>query len=166
MRAHVHLVCDIYCAYAYFCGCDSTIFCFRKLKSRRLIFLINLSVQFNNKHRKPSKKDEKRMINHANKENVFFLFQAFTWLVLCWWSSWSWRTWLKPRDGKEYTLKSGREKLTDFCGTSDGKSLFQLVVTFFKEDTNSPNNMKNMVFAHLPHPNQPRFQTAKMSKIF
>ena len=72
MRAHVHLVCDIYCAYAYFCGCDSTIFCFRKLKSRRLIFLINLSVQFNNKHRKPSKKDEKRMINHANKENVFF----------------------------------------------------------------------------------------------
>ena len=59
----------------------------------------------------------------------------------------------------------------DFCGTCHGKSFFQLVVTlcwlqFFKEDTNLQNIMKNMVFAHLPHPNQPRFQTAKMSKNF
>ena len=38
---HVRLVCNIYCAHARLCFCDSTIFCFRKLKSRRLIFLIN-----------------------------------------------------------------------------------------------------------------------------
>ena len=69
-------------------------------------------------------------------------------------------------------LKSGRKKLTDFCGTCHGKSFFQLVVTlcwlqFFKEDTNSQNIMKNMVFAHLPpHANQPCFQTAEMSKNF
>ena len=71
MRAHVHLVCDIYCAHAYFCGCDSTLFCFQKLKSRRLIFLINLSV-FTKNFVSRAKKDEKRMINHTHKENVFF----------------------------------------------------------------------------------------------
>ena len=67
-------------------------------------------------------------------------------------------------------LKSGREKLTDFCGTCHGKSFFQLLVTLcwlqvFSENTDT-QNMKNMVFAHLPHPNQPCFQTAKMSKNF
>ena len=38
---HVRLVCNIYCAHAYLCCCDSTVFCLRKLKSRRSIFLIN-----------------------------------------------------------------------------------------------------------------------------
>ena len=38
---HVRLVCDIYYAHAYLCRYDFTLFCFRKLKLRRLIFLIN-----------------------------------------------------------------------------------------------------------------------------
>ena len=41
LASHVRLVSDIYRAHAYLCRCDSTVFCFRKLKSRRLIFLIN-----------------------------------------------------------------------------------------------------------------------------
>ena len=38
---HVRLVCDIYCTHAYLYRYDSTVFCYRKLKSRRLNFLIN-----------------------------------------------------------------------------------------------------------------------------
>ena len=49
-------------------------------------------------------------------------------------------------------LKSGREKLTDFCGTCHGKSFFQLVVTlcwlqFFKEDTNPQNIAIKNIFS-------------------
>ena len=39
--SHVRLVCDIYCAHAYLCRYHSALFCFRKMKLRGLIFLIN-----------------------------------------------------------------------------------------------------------------------------
>ena len=38
---HVHLACNIYCTHVYLYRCDSTVFSFLKLKSRRLNFLIN-----------------------------------------------------------------------------------------------------------------------------
>ena len=44
---------------------------------------------------------------HTNqgKGFSFFWFQAFTWLVLCCWRSWSWRKWLKPRELQRKYLK-------------------------------------------------------------
>ena len=87
--------------------CDSTLFCFRKLKLRRLIFLINcwsnLTINIVNQ----AKKNEKRMINHAHtyQGRRYFLFQAFTRLVLCCWRSWNWRIWLKPKELERKYLK-------------------------------------------------------------
>ena len=104
---HVHLVCDIYCAHAYLCRCDSTLFCFRKLRPKRLIFLSNcwsnLTISIVNR----GKKNEKRMINHAHtyQGKRYFWRQAFTWVVLCCWRSWSWRTWLKSGELESKYLK-------------------------------------------------------------
>ena len=70
-----------------------------KAEAKTIDFSDKLSVRFNNKPRKPSKKYEKQMINHVHtyQEKRYFWFQAFTWLVLSCWRSWSWPTWLKLR---------------------------------------------------------------------
>ena len=149
-------------------------FGFRKLKSRRLIFLMNCSSNLTINIVSQAKTMGKEWITMStlSKEIVFFnsklspgYFSAVEGAEADThdWNQGNWRG---------NILKSGRKKLTDFCGTCHGKSFFQLVVTlcwlhFFKEDTNSQNIMKNMVFAHvLPHTNQPCFQTAKISKNF
>ena len=68
LLSHARLVCDIYCAHA--CRCYSTLFCFQKLKPKRLIFLINcrsnLKMSIVNR--------AKKMINHAhnNQEKRYF----------------------------------------------------------------------------------------------
>ena len=79
-----------------------------------------------------------------------------------------------PRNWKGNILKSGCEKLTDFCGTCHGHVILSigsdhvLVTVFFKEDPNPQNlAMKNMIFPlGIARPNQPRFQRADMSKNF
>ena len=105
LLSHVRLVCDIYCAHA--CRCYSTLFCFWKLKPKRLIFLINCRSNFKMSIVNRSKKNEKQMINHAhtNQGKRHFWFQAFNCLVLCCWRSWSWCTWLKPRELERKYLK-------------------------------------------------------------
>ena len=107
-REHVRLVCDIYCAHEYLCRCDSTLFCFRKLTSRQLIFLINCrsNLRINIVRRVKSMRNDWLTMSTLTKENVFFFwFQAFTWLVLCCWRSWRWRTWLKTRELERKYLK-------------------------------------------------------------
>ena len=97
---HVRLVWDIYYAHAYLCHYDSALFCFQKLELRQFIFLINCRSNLTINIVKWGKKNEKQMINHAHtyQGKLYFWFQAFTWLVLCCWRSWSRRTWLKPRE--------------------------------------------------------------------
>ena len=121
------LVWDIYCAHAYLCHCDSTLFSFQRLKPRRLIFLINCwsNLNMNIVNRAKKMKNEWLTMPTLTKENVIYWFQAFTWLVLCCWSSWSWHTWLKPRKFEKKYLKIW----SDFCGTCHGKPFLQLVVT-------------------------------------
>ena len=103
----VRLVCDIYCGHAYLCRCDSALFCFRKLNSRRLIFLIHCrsNLTINIVRRAKKMRNKWLTMPTLTKDNVFFLFQAFTWLVLCCWRSWSWRTWLKRREFERKCLK-------------------------------------------------------------
>ena len=101
---HVRLVCDIYCAHAYLCRCDSTLFCFRKLKLRQLIFLINCRSNLTINIVKRGKKMKNEWLTMPTGK-LYFSFQAFTWLVLCCWRSWSWRTWLKPRELERKYLK-------------------------------------------------------------
>ena len=64
-------LCDIYCAHAYLCRCHSSLFCFRKLKPRRFIFLINcrsnLTINIVGKMR-----NEWLTMPTLTKENVFF----------------------------------------------------------------------------------------------
>ena len=43
INKHVCLICDICCAHAYLCRCNSTVFSLPKLKTRRLIFLTNVT---------------------------------------------------------------------------------------------------------------------------
>ena len=127
----VRLVCDIYCVHAYLCHYDSALFCFRKLNLRRLIFLINClsSLTINIVKRGEKMKKEWLTMPTLTKEN--FIFDSK--LSPGWFSvaegaevdahDWNQGNW------KANILKSGCEKLTDFCGTCHGKSVFQLVVT-------------------------------------
>ena len=74
---HVRLVWDIYCAHAYLCRYDSTLFCFRKLRPTRLSFLINclsnLTINIVNRTDKKKKmKSEWLTMPTLTKENVIF----------------------------------------------------------------------------------------------
>ena len=127
---HVRLVWEIYCAHAYLCHYNSTLFCFWKLKLRRLIFLINcrsnLTINIVNWAKKT--KHEWLTMPTLTKQNVIFDSK----LSPSWFSvaegaevdahDWNQGNW------KGNILKSGREKLTDFCRTCHGKWFFQLVV--------------------------------------
>ena len=72
---HVRLVCDIYFAHAYLCRCNSKLFCFRKLKPRRLIFLFNcwsnLTMDIVNEQQKKKKSGWLTMPT-LTKQNVIF----------------------------------------------------------------------------------------------
>ena len=72
--AHAHLVCDIYCVHTYLCHCGSTQFCFQKLKSRRLIFLINCwsNLTINMVRRMKKMRNEWLTMPTLTKEKVFF----------------------------------------------------------------------------------------------
>ena len=131
---HVCLLCDICCVHAYLCRCDSTLLCFRKLKSRRLIFLINcrsnLTMNIVNRAKKKKKMKNEWLTNPTlTTENAIFDSK----LSPGWFSvaeeaevdkhDWNQGNW------KGNILKSGREKLTDFCGTCHDQSFFQFAVT-------------------------------------
>ena len=128
LLSHVRLVCDIHCAHV--CRCYSTIFCFL-LKPKRLIFLINCRSNLKMSIVNRAKKMKKKWLTMPTltKENVIFDSK----LSAGWFSvaegaevdayDWNQGNWIGN------ILKSGRETLTDFCGTSHDKSLFQLVVT-------------------------------------
>ena len=72
---HVHLVCDIYCAHAYLCRCDSKVFRLRKLKSKRLIFLINFRSNLTINIVSRAKKMRKEWLTKPTltKKDVFFI---------------------------------------------------------------------------------------------
>ena len=131
LHIHVHLVCDIYCAHAYLCRCDSTPFCFWKLKLRRLIFRVNcrsnLTINIVNQAKKM--KNEWLTMPTLIKENVLFDSKLSPgWFSVAEGAEVDLHDW-NQGNWKGNILKSGREKLTDFCGTCHGKSFFQLVVT-------------------------------------
>ena len=75
-QANVRLVCNICCAHAYLCRCDSTAFCFRKLKSKRLTFQINCrtNLTVNIVSRAKKRRKEWLIMSTLTKENVFFFF--------------------------------------------------------------------------------------------
>ena len=83
--------------------CDSTLFCFRKLKPRRLPTLTKENVIFDSKL-------SPGYFSVAGGAKV----DAHDW---------------NQRNWKGNILKSDRDKPADFCGTCHGKSFFQFVVT-------------------------------------
>ena len=138
------MICDIYCGYAYSSRCDFTVFCFRKLKafivkldgqlirkseSSYSFLLINCpsNLTINVVSRAKKMRNEWLTMPTLSQEIFFIWFKAFTWLVLCCWRSWSWRSMIKAK-GVANEISWNREKLTT-CGTCLGKSFFQLVVT-------------------------------------
>ena len=72
---HVRLVCDICCAHGYLYRCASRLFCFRKLKSRWLIFLINCqsNLTINIVSRAKKMRNKWWTMSTLPKENVFFI---------------------------------------------------------------------------------------------
>ena len=70
----VHLICGIYCSHGYSCRYDSIIFCFRKLKVRRLIFLINYwsNLKINIVSRTKKTRNGWWTMSTLAKENVLF----------------------------------------------------------------------------------------------
>ena len=104
----------------------------RNLKSKRLIFLINCrcNLTINIVSRAKKMRNEWLTMPTLTKENVFLDSNLSPGLFSVTeeaevdahdWNQGNW---------KGNILKSGREKLTDFCGTCHGKSFFQLAVPY------------------------------------
>ena len=97
----------IYCAHAYLCRCDSTLFCFWKLKLRRLIFRVNcrsnLTINIVNQENKM--KNEWLTMPTLIKENVLFDSKISSgWFSVAEGAEVD-RTWLKPRELERKYLK-------------------------------------------------------------